>query len=143
MTTKIKGVLSVALIGLLFGFSLGIIGFSDWDEVHGMFTFSSLRLLLTFMCGAALLAAAWPLATRLFPGKVFARRIHRGTFPGGVLFGAGWAISGACPAIAMVQLGEGQLGAIATLAGMFVGNYTYAYVHQRWLKWDADSCAPN
>jgi uncharacterized membrane protein YedE/YeeE len=68
------------------------------------------------------------------------RPIHRGTLLGGVLFGAGWALSGACPSIALVQLGEGQLAAAFTLAGIFTGNGLYAVARERYLHWDTGSC---
>jgi uncharacterized membrane protein YedE/YeeE len=41
--------------------------------------------------------------------------------PGAVAFGAGWALSGTCPAAVFVQLGQGRAAAAATLAGMIVG----------------------
>ncbi len=57
-----------------------------------------------------------------------------------MLFGAGWALSGACPSIALVQLGEGQLAAAFTLAGIFTGNWLYAVARERYLHWDTGSC---
>ena len=44
---------------------------------------------------------------------------------GAALFGAGWALTGACPASAMAQLGEGKLAAIFTVAGILVGTWAY------------------
>jgi len=69
------------------------------------------------------------------------RRVHPGVLGGGVLFGLGWALSGACPSIAMVQLGEGQLGALWTVTGIVLGNWMYARVHARYFGWSAASCA--
>ncbi|MCL4756590.1 MAG: YeeE/YedE family protein [Myxococcales bacterium] len=68
------------------------------------------------------------------------RAFHRGSVPGGILFGVGWAVSGACPSIALVSLGEGQFAAIATLIGLFAGNLAYGVVHRRWLHWHTNSC---
>jgi uncharacterized membrane protein YedE/YeeE len=65
---------------------------------------------------------------------------HAGTLIGGILFGVGWALTGACPSIALVQLGEGQLPAIFTLVGIVIGNFLYSVVHQRYLKWDTQNC---
>ena len=42
--------------GLALGGALSFMGFSDWGEVHRMFTFANLRLLFTF-CGALALTA--------------------------------------------------------------------------------------
>jgi uncharacterized membrane protein YedE/YeeE len=56
------------------------------------------------------------------------------------LFGVGWALSGACPAIALVQLGEGQFVALFTLLGIFAGNWLYSVVHERFFRWSASTC---
>ncbi|MBK8940052.1 MAG: YeeE/YedE family protein [Polyangiaceae bacterium] len=52
----------------------------------------------------------------------------------------GWALSGACPSIALVQLGEGQLGGLVTLVGIFAGNFVYSIVHERHFRWSTSSC---
>ncbi|MDD9936403.1 MAG: YeeE/YedE thiosulfate transporter family protein [Myxococcales bacterium] len=137
-----KDALLTLALGLAMGVTLSRIGFSSWDEVHAMFTFASLRMFLAFCGAVAVLAIAWPLIARAFPTRTQFRRrpIHPGTLAGGVIFGAGWALSGACPSIAMVQLGEGQLAAGWTLLGIFAGNWLYSAVHVRFFKWDAGSC---
>ena len=128
-------------LGAAFGLALSLIGFGSWDQVHAMFTFADLRLTLTFGFAVALLSLAfWGLrrARGLAP---LHRPIHRGTVPGALLFGVGWAISGACPSIAFVQLGQGQLGALATIAGIFAGNYLFALINARFLRVPAESCS--
>jgi uncharacterized membrane protein YedE/YeeE len=129
-----------AFMGVVLGFCLSRIGFASWDEVHAMFTFTSLRLFLTFAIGVSILAIGWRIVAMRSTVKWPTRPVHRGTVLGGILFGVGWALSGACPAIALVQLGEGQLGAIWTLAGILIGNGLYAEVHARWLRWPTGSC---
>lgn len=135
-----KPLVATSLIAFLFGFALSRIGFSSWDEVHGMFVFGDLRLTIVFGLGVAILAPAWALIGRLQGVRWPARGIHKGTLAGGVLFGVGWALSGACPSIALVQVGEGQLAAILTLAGVLLGNLAYGFVHARFLRWDTGSC---
>jgi len=130
----------VGLIGVAFGFTLSRIGFTSWDEINKMFTFSDLRLLLTFAVAVVLLAVSWIVIARATGATWSPRRVHPGTVTGGVLFGAGWALSGACPSIALVQLGEGQLGAGLTLIGIVAGNWLYSVVHERYFRWSAASC---
>lgn len=132
--------LLVAVTGVLFGFSLSRIGFSSWDQVHAMFTFVDLRLSLTFVTAVLVLAAVWAIIARLSAQRWTARPIHRGTLAGGVLFGVGWAVCGACPGITLVQIGEGQLGAVFTLGGLVAGNWLYAVVHERYFRWTTRSC---
>lgn len=130
------------LVGTFFGVVLSRVGFSRWDEVHGMFTFSDLRLLLAFMTAVVVLVVAVQVMRRVAHGKIStpARPVHPGSVAGGVVFGVGWALTGACPSIAMVQLGEGQLAALLTLGGIFVGNYLYSIVHERYFRWDQGNC---
>lgn len=127
-----------ALLGLALGFSLQRMGFTDFLEVHRMFRFQDLRLLWTFLGGLALYRLALPWAEGGQPPPP--RPLHPGTIPGGVLFGAGWALSGACPSVPLVQLGEGQLAALATLAGVLVGTRAYQVVHARWFRWETGAC---
>jgi uncharacterized membrane protein YedE/YeeE len=129
------------VLGVVFGVALSFIGFTSWDEVHAMFTFSSLRLTITFAVAVTFLFVLFRLWSRRTELGVTPRPIHRGTIAGGVLFGAGWAISGACPSIAFVQLGQGQLGALATIAGIVVGNYVFAVANERVLHVPASNCA--
>ena len=126
----------IAGFGFLLGFCLSRIGFSDFGEVHAMFVFADLRLFLTFCVAvAAALVGFFTLVRSRTP-----KLLHPGVVPGSILFGIGWAIAGACPAIALVQLGEGQLMAAFTLAGMFVGNFVYGRVHGRLFRWNSGSC---
>lgn len=136
-----RSAIVLGAIGVFMGFCLSRIGFASWDEVHAMFTFSSLRLTLAFLTGVAVLVPVWRLLHRFTGASWSPRHIHRGTLVGGVLFGLGWALSGACPSIALVQLGEGQLGAVLTLAGIFLGNFAYSFVHDRYFRWSTQSCA--
>jgi uncharacterized membrane protein YedE/YeeE len=129
-------VASVGFLGVAMGFGLSRIGFSDYGEVHRMFTFQNFRLLLTFMGAVALIL----LGTWLVGGARERRPPHKGTAVGGILFGVGWALTGACPSIAVVQLGEGRLPALLTLAGILAGTLLYPRVHRRFFRWDSGSC---
>lgn len=111
----------ILVFGVALGFSLSRIGFTSYAELHKMFVFADLRMFLVFMGGVVVVAAGL-LATRRF--RALPRRaIHRGTVIGGVLFGLGWAVAGACPGVAFVQLGEGKLWALASIAGIAVGTF--------------------
>jgi len=143
----IPRIVAVAAFGFVLGLVLSRLGFTEWREVHTMFTLglfaggpsaSTLRLLLAF-CGAVAIAMAG--------FAVFARRdavprrpIHKGTVVGGLLFGLGWGVTGGCPSIAVVQLGEGRFAAGASVAGVLIGMWLARRVTAR-LGWRAGSCA--
>ena len=125
-------------LGLAFGYTLSRLGFSDFDQVHAMFSFADLRLLFTFM-GAVVISAigAAALGDSVPPVR---RAIHRGTVAGAVLFGVGWALIGACPGAILVQLGELQPLAFVSALGVFVGTFASDPLHRRFFRWEKDSC---
>jgi uncharacterized membrane protein YedE/YeeE len=45
-----------------------------------------------------------------------------------MIFGAGWAITGACPGPIYAQIGGGEMFALLTFLGAFLGMYAYAYL---------------
>lgn len=135
-----KSVATTLVLGLMFGVVLARIGFTSWDEVHAMFTFADLRLVLTFGLAVVCIAFAWRLLIKRTRASFGPRRLHPGVVPGAIMFGIGWAVSGACPSIALVQIGEGQLGAGWTVLGIFAGNWLYGRVHQRFFRWDPGVC---
>ncbi len=125
-------------IGLLLGFVLAKIGFADYGQVHAMFLFKDLRLLFVFAgaVGVGFLAFIIMQQKSLAPRKI----LHRGTVPGSILFGIGWALTGACPAIALVQIGQGRAPAIFTALGILFGTWGYRQIHARYLRWDRGAC---
>ncbi len=124
--------------GLLLGFSLSRIGFTDYGELFGMFTFADLRMLWVFAGAVGLCALGFFLIDRRLYRTT--RRVHPGVVPGGILFGVGWVLCGACPAVPLVQLGEGKLAALFTLLGVALGTLLYRRVHARAFRWDTGSC---
>ena len=132
-------ILRSTVLGTAFGFLLSRIGFTTWDDVHGMFVFADLRLFLAFCTAVALLFVVFRIAESR--GIALLRRpIHKGSAIGGLLFGVGWALTGGCPGIALAQFGEGQLVAGFSIVGMFAGNYIYSVVHERYFRWSTGNC---
>lgn len=120
------------LFGALFGFVLSRGRVSDYDTIAGMFRLTDLHLF--GVIGAAIGTAALGLwlirrgGNRTITGdpvEVRRKPWQRGVFSGGLLFGAGWALTGACPGTSLVQVGEGKLLAIFTVAGIVLGTYAF------------------
>jgi hypothetical protein len=131
------GVLIANIIaGLALGYTVANIGFGDYAELNRMFTFQDLRMLLAFGGAVAMIVVVFAmLRVRRTPG-----RIHAGLIPGAVLFGTGWAISGGCPAIPIVQVASGYLPALVTIAGVVVGVRLCRWVNARYFHLDVGSC---
>ena len=139
--------------GLGFGFIIARAGAVRFDFIRDMFLLKSFQLY--GVIGGAI-AVALPLFWLLSKaaqrrGKDGAsalkglhwprRRLTPGTLPGAAIFGMGWALTGTCPGPAVVQIGEGHWVALATVAGIFLGNLAYEGAHRRWFNWRPDSCA--
>ncbi|MBF9131646.1 YeeE/YedE family protein [Plantactinospora sp. S1510] len=131
------GVLVANIIaGLALGFVVANIGFGDYAELNRMFTFQDLRMLLAFGGGVAMIVVVFALIrVRRTPG-----RVHPGVIPGAVLFGTGWAVSGGCPAIPIVQVASGYLPALVTIVGIVVGVRLCRWANARYFHLDVGSC---
>ena len=114
---------AVVLGGLALGVVLSRLGFTDWGELHGMLTLSDLRLVGAF--GIAVVVTAVGLRLLKVGARLPDRPWHGGIIPGGLLFGVGWALSGACPGAAIAQLGEGRLTAVVSVVGVAAGSALY------------------
>jgi uncharacterized protein len=115
-------------LGALFGVALVRTGTSDFDAMLRMLLFQESNL---FALGAATtvlsaLGLAVILRSKLGEGvRATPRPIHRGTIPGGIIFGLGWGLSGSCPGTALAQLGSGHVVAAFTISGIFLGNWLF------------------
>ena len=131
------GVLFANIIaGLALGYTVANIGFGDYAELNRMFTFQDLRMLLAFAGAVTIIVVFFAmLRVRRTPG-----RIHAGVIPGAALFGTGWAISGGCPAIPIIQVASGYLPALVTIAGVIVGIWLCRWANARYFHLDRGSC---
>jgi hypothetical protein len=93
-------------------------------------------MLLAFAGAVAIILLVFALLrVRRTPG-----RIHAGVIPGAALFGTGWAISGGCPAIPIVQVASGYLPALVTIAGITIGIRLCSWANARYFHLDRGSC---
>lgn len=59
------------------------------------------------------------------------KKFNKGQIFGGLLFGMGWAITGACPGPLFAQIGSGFFVVIITLVSALVGTWTYGYFREK------------
>lgn len=55
------------------------------------------------------------------------KKFNKGQVYGGLLFGLGWAITGACPGPLFAQIGTGVSVVLVTLASAIAGTWVYGY----------------
>jgi uncharacterized membrane protein YedE/YeeE len=123
----------VLLLGIVFGIVLAKSEVARWQRVHDMFLFREAHMYLIIGLGVVVAMVSMFLI-RKFTVKTLdgefvkykPKPFQFGVIFGGIAFGAGWAITGACPGPIYAQIGSGEWMALFTLAGALVGMFSYA-----------------
>jgi uncharacterized protein len=127
------------LAGIFFGFVLIKGEAISWYRIQEMFRFESFHMFGIFMTaiptGALSLLIIRRLKLKTVDGDPITMPVkpyHAGIIPGSLIFGFGWALTGACPGPLYVQIGAGYVVIIITLVAAIGGTWTYGVI-QRWL----------
>ncbi len=132
--------LAAAFFGAAFGFLFSAAGFNQYDIVHRTLLLQYLDPF--FVMGSAVATAMpilWVLERRGWRtplgGALALRRwpLERKHLYGGVVFGTGWAITGACPGTISAMLAAGSLLGLVTLVGIFAGIFLRDTIAERQL----------
>jgi uncharacterized membrane protein YedE/YeeE len=130
--------LSALPIGIFFGIVLVKSEVASWFRIQAMFRFEEAHMYLVIASavavGAVAILAIKGLGLSDVSGEPVAlngKPFTKGTIIGGVIFGMGWAITGACPGPVYAQIGSGENMALLTFAGVFAGAFLYAWVRPR------------
>ena len=125
--------LPVLLVGVYFGIVLTKAEVVRWERVHKMFLFQEAHMYLIITTGIVVSMVSMLIlkqtGARSIQGEPIVYKpkpYHTGVVIGGAIFGAGWAITGACPGPIYAQIGGGAYMALFTLAGALIGMLTYA-----------------
>jgi uncharacterized protein len=59
------------------------------------------------------------------------KEFHKGQIYGGLLFGFGWALTGACPGPLFAQIGAGAIVVIVTLISAITGTWVYGLIREK------------
>lgn len=116
------------LFGTAFGFLFAAAGLNQYDVIHRMLLLQDLApFLIMGSAMATALPILWLLERRRWRtplgGALTLRRwpVERKHLWGGIVFGTGWAITGACPGTASTTLGSGSLLGSVLILGMVGG----------------------
>ena len=126
------------MLGLLFGIAFVKAEIISWYRIQEMFRFHSFHMY--GVIGTAVIVgmiSVWAIKkfkiktiqgeTVVFHDKQF----HWGIVIGGLLFGLGWAITGACPGPLFAQIGSGFLTVIVTLLSAVAGTWVYGLLREK------------
>ena len=142
-SAKSPGISKLALLmslvmGIYFGIVLTKSEVVRWQRVHDMFLFKEAHMYLIIGVGIFVAMISMMLIKKFqvktiegAPVVYKPKPFQKGVIFGGMLFGAGWAITGACPGPIYAQIGGGAWMALFTLAGALTGMYAYANVKSK------------
>lgn len=126
------------LTGMAFGIILVKSEVISWFRIQEMFRFQSFHMfgvmgaaVVTGMIGVWVLKRfvrrTWSGEEIVVPRKAFTK----GTVYGGLIFGLGWAITGACPGPLFAQIGSGFGVVVVTLGSAVLGTWVYGKLKER------------
>ncbi len=126
------------IFGVYLGFVLSKSEVISWFRIQEMFRFQSFYMygiiLSAILVGAIsiMIIKKFSLKTVkgeavVFPVKVY----HQGLLSGGIIFGLGWALTGACPGPIFALIGNGYGVFIVTLIFAILGAWIYGLLKEK------------
>lgn len=125
--------LKFILFGILFGIVLSKAEIISWYRIYEMFKFQSFHMYgvigSAVITGMILFYFFRKGSIKNYLGnkieiepkkKGFSRNIL-----GGIIFGLGWALAGACPGPMFILLGKGTLAIVIVILGALIGTFLY------------------
>ncbi|WP_253906393.1 DUF6691 family protein [Chitinophaga sp. SYP-B3965] len=130
--------LKYLLIGMLFGIILVKSEVISWFRIQEMFRLESFHMygvigsaVITGILGVLLIRK---LGIRTISGEAIVlpkKPFTKGNIFGGLIFGLGWAITGACPGPLFAQIGSGFTVVIVTLLSAVAGTWVYGLLKEK------------
>ena len=122
--------LAFVVIGVVFGITMYKAEIISWYRIQEMFRFDSFHMygVMGSAVATAMIVLAI-LARRSGRAEAPARRpFQHGVWIGGLLFGMGWALTGACPGPLWVHVGAGTEVMLIAIGSALLGVLAYAFL---------------
>lgn len=127
------------LLGIFFGIVLAKAQVISWFRIYEMFRFESFHmygiigsavvigvLIIQFIKRSNLKSLnGTPITIEPKP------KTYKASILGGILFGLGWALVGACPGPIYILIGAGFWSFIVVLIGALLGTYFYGFLKEK------------
>ncbi len=120
------------LLGIAFGIVFVKAEIISWFRIQEMFRLASFHMYgvigTAVVVGAISIFMIKKFNIKTIEGEkvVFhPKTFNKGQIFGGIIFGLGWAITGACPGPLFAQIGSGFLAIIVTLLSAIAGTWVY------------------
>ncbi len=138
--THVLGLLVYLLFGVFFGWVLVKGEVVSWFRIQEMFRFQSIHMYGVIGVAVMVAAVSVFLIQRFQVRNIFDEPIvikpkvwgrGRGPLLGGILFGLGWALLGACPGPVYALIGSGVSVMLVALLGALAGAWAYGHLRPR------------
>lgn len=130
--------LKFTVAGILFGIILVKAEVISWFRIQEMFRLQSFHMYgvigSAVVVGIISVLIIKKFKIRSIDGEpiYFEKKIfNKGQIYGGLLFGFGWALTGACPGPLFALIGNGATVIIVTLFSAIIGTWVYGYLRER------------
>ena len=124
--------------GVLFGVILVKSEVISWWRIQEMFRLESFHMYgiigSAVVTGALSVALLKKFRIRTWAGEpiqIPPKKFNKGQIYGGLVFGLGWAITGACPGPLYALIGAGFSVVIVTLLAAIAGTYVYGLLREK------------
>jgi hypothetical protein len=125
-------------VGMIFGILFIKAEIISWFRIQEMFRLQSFHMYGVIGTAAAVgMLSVW-LIKRYNVKTIHGEKIEfhkkkfsKGQVYGGLLFGLGWAMTGACPGPLFAQIGTGALVVSVVVLSAIAGTWTYGYFRER------------
>ncbi len=125
-------------LGVLFGIILIKAEVVSWFRIQEMFRFQAFHMYgvidSAVFVGAISILLIKKFKIKTIEGeeiKIIPKPFTKGTIFGGLIFGLGWAMTGACPGPLYALLGSGALVIAVVLFSAILGTYVYALLKDK------------
>ncbi len=126
------------LIGIYFGIVLTKAEVISWFRIQEMFHFQSIHMFgiigSAIVVGATSVFLIKKFNLKTFGGediRLISKEYHKGLLPGGILFGLGWALTGACPGPMFALVGNGVQVMLVAILSAIAGTFVYGVVKDK------------
>lgn len=138
LSSPLSSNIKYLLAGMVFGIVLIKAEVIAWFRIQEMFRLQSFHMY--GVIGSAVVVGAISVylikrfQLKTIEGesiKIEEKKFSKGQIFGGLLFGFGWAMTGACPGPLFAQIGTGALVVIVTLLSAMAGTWVYGLVREK------------
>lgn len=126
------------LVGIFFGIVFVKAEIVSWFRIQEMFQLTAFHMYgvigTAVVVGAISVAFIKQFKIRTIYGETITfddKKFNKGQIIGGLIFGLGWAITGACPGPLFAQIGAGFGVISVTLLSALAGTWVYGYFREK------------